>query len=26
MPIYILVLLLEIACIVHIMRTGRERF
>jgi hypothetical protein len=26
MPIYILVLLLEVACIVHIMRTGRERF
>ncbi len=26
MPIYIIVLLLEVACIVHIMRTGRERF
>jgi hypothetical protein len=26
MPVYIIVLLLEIACIVHIMRTGRERF
>jgi hypothetical protein len=26
MPLYIIVLLLEVACIVHIMRTGRERY
>jgi hypothetical protein len=26
MPIYIIVLLLEVACIAHITRTGRERF
>jgi hypothetical protein len=26
MPYYILILLIEVACIAHIMRTGRERF
>ena len=26
MPIYFVILLLEIACIVHIMKTGRERY